>query len=294
MNQKARDQGAEGKLDQANRTLVETLRNTRYEVVPLKGSEKAVVDHAPRDITLAVTASPNKGIWETIGLTERLCGQGYRVVPHLSARLVENKKRLEEILYKLHESGVRDVFVVAGDAKEPAGEFHGAHALLTAMNEIGHDFEEVGITGYPEGHPFISGEDLDRAMREKAPYATYIVTQICFDTDLISDWSNQVKRRGVELPIQIGLPGYVNRQKLMRISASIGLGESARFLRKQSSWLFKLFLPGGYNPGRLIEDLKPTLVDPQNNVNGLHINTFNDVEKTETWRRKMLESIETE
>lgn len=294
MHQKTGEQRAEEKKDQGNQRLAESLRHPRYEVIPLKGVEESVVGHAPRNTVLTVTASPNKGIWPTVELTERLSEQSYQVAPHLSARLIADRTQLEEIVSRLREVGVRDVFIVAGDAKEAIGEFDDAHALLTAMDELGHDFEEVGITGYPEGHPFLSEEDLSQAMHQKVPYATYIVTQICFDVGLISDWGRQVKQQGVELPIRIGLPGYVNRQKLMRISASIGLGESARFLRKQSNWLFKLFLPGGYSPSRLIESLKPTLIDPESNIAGFHINTFNDVEKTETWRSKTLERIDTE
>ncbi|MBA3388956.1 MAG: 5,10-methylenetetrahydrofolate reductase, partial [Rubrobacter sp.] len=84
----------------------------------------------------------------------------------------------------------------------------------------------------------------------------------------------------------------VNRQKLMRISASIGLGESARFLMKQRNWLLKMFMPGGYSPDRLVRSLKPDLADPDSNVEGFHIYTFNDVEKTEAWRREMLKRVE--
>ena len=98
--------------------------------------------------------------------------------------------------------------------------------------------------------------------------------------------------RGVKLPIRIGMPGYVNRQKLMRISATIGLGESARFLKRQRNWLLKLFLPGGYSPGRLIRGLKPGFADPDSNIQGLHIYTFNELEMTEAWRREMLERVE--
>jgi len=87
------------------------------------------------------------------------------------------------------------------------------------------------------------------------------------------------------------MPGAVNRQKLVRISRSIGLGESARFLKKQSNWLLRMFLPGGYSPDRLIEGLIPSLADPQNKVRGLHIYTFNEVEKTEAWRREKLDRI---
>jgi len=184
-----------------------------------------------------------------------------------------------------------DAFVIAGDAPEPAGEFEGAARLLEGMARIGHHFEEVGIGGYPESHPIISDEATIQAMYDKSPYATYIVSQICFDAAVVSSWARWVKRRGVALPIYVGMPGNVSRQKLMRISASIGLGESARFLRKHGSRLLRMFLPGGYTPDRLISALEPTLVDPESNVAGFHIYTLNEVRKTEEWRRALLQRV---
>src|SRR5829696_112773 len=123
-------------------------------------------------------------------------------------------------------------------------------------------------------------------------HATYTISQICFDAGVTLDWARKVWRRGVRLPIRVGMPGYVNRQKLMRISASIGLGESARFLKRQSNWLPKLLLSGGYDPERLIGGLRPGFADPENNIRGLHIYTFDELQKTEEWRRALLERVE--
>ena len=281
-------------MEETKHTLVEALRRPRYEVIPLQGVEEAVVEHVPKDVKLTVTASPKKGIETTLEFAERLSNQGYQVVPHLSARLVVDEAHLKDILERLRESGIREVFVIAGDPDEPAGKFAGADELLPVMAQIGHDFEEVGITGYPESHPVISDEVTIEAMYDKAPHATYIVSQICFDPKVTADWIRRLRRRGVELPIYVGMPGSVSRQKLLRISRNIGLGESARFLKKQRSRLLRLFLPGGYSPDRLIRGLTPSLADPQNKVRGFHIYTFNEVEKTEAWRRKKLDRIEAE
>lgn len=284
-------QGTAGRRE-ANRMLAEALRSPGYEVLPFEGVEEAVVEHVPHHIGLTVTASPAKGIWPTVELAERLSGHSLGVSPHLSARLIRDRAELAEILARLREAGVRSAFIVAGDAEKPAGEFEGAGALLQAMAEIGHPFEKVGITGYPESHPIISDEATIQAMYDKAPHADYIISQICFDPRVISDWSRWVKRRGIELPIRIGMPGVVNRQKLMRISATIGLGESARFLLKQRNWLIKMFMPGGYSPNGLVLGLKGSLADPESNIEGFHIYTFNDVEKTEVWRRELLKRVE--
>jgi methylenetetrahydrofolate reductase (NADPH) len=275
----------------AREVIVEALRRPRYEVIPLQGADEQVVEHIPRDVKLTVTASPSKGLESTLDLAERLSRQGYETVPHLSARLVKHEVHLEEILGRLRESGIRDAFVVAGDAESPAGKFAGAGELLATMAELGHDLDEVGITGYPESHPFISDADTIKAMYEKEPYATYIVSQICFDVEVIAGWVRRVRRRGVELPIYIGVPGAISRQKLLRISRGIGLGESARFLKKYGNWFWRFFLPGGYSPDRLIDGLAPSLADPQSRVRGFHIYTFNEVGETEAWRREKLDHL---
>lgn len=273
--------------------LTEALKRPRYEVIPLPEVEEAVVRHVPKDVELTVTASPVKGIGATLDLSERLSGLGYRVAPHLSARLVRDEAHLAEVLDLLREAGVRDAFVMAGDAVEPVGEFGGAAELLSAMDRIGHGLK-VGISGYPESHPIIPDEITIRAMSEKAPYADYIVSQICFDAAVISSWVRKVRERGVVLPIYVGMPGVVSRQKLLRISAGIGLGDSARFLRKHRNRILRMFLPGGYRSDRLIRGLEPAFADPESGIGGLHIYTFNELEKTEAWRRAMLECIASE
>ena len=278
-------------MQDRNSALAEALRRPRYEVIPLPGIEEQVVEHVPKHIKLTVTASPIKGIYSTLELAERLSGEGFRVAPHLSARLVRDKAQLAEILARLREADIRDVFVVAGDAPKPAGEFDGSGALLKAMDGIGHGLEEVGITGYPESHPLISDEVTIQAMFQKEPYATYIASQICFDTGVINEWVLRVRRRGVELPIYVGMPGAVNMMKLMRISSKIGLGESARFLKKYGNWFWRMFMPGGYSPDALIEGVSTSVGVPERKVHGFHIYTFNEVEKTEAWRRKALERL---
>jgi len=272
--------------------VVAALRRPRYEVIPLKGVEEAILEHVPEEVTLTVTSSPSKGIEATLDLGERMSGHGYRVVPHLAARLVRDEEHLAEILGRVRGMGARDLFVIAGDADEPAGEFEGAAALLRAMARIDPGAREIGISGYPESHPFISDEATVRAMYEKAPYATHIVSQVCFDPGVIERWIRAVRGRGVGLPLYIGIPGPVGNRKLLAISSKIGLGESARFLRKHRSWLLRMFLPGGYRPDRLVEGLTSTIGDPWSRVWGFHIYTFNELGNTEAWRRGLLERIE--
>jgi len=261
-------------------------------VFPVDGIAGEVVAHVPTEIKVAVTSSPTRGIEATLGLCEELGQSGFRVAPHLAARVVRDERHLQDILERLDAIGVRDVFVIAGDVKVKAGKFSGALALLTAMAELGHGLEHVGISGYPESHPFISDETTIQVMFDKEPFATYIVSQLCLDAGVITWWIGAVRARGVELPIHIGIPGPIESRKLLRIATRIGVGESTRFVRRHGGLLTRLFLRGRYGPGSLIERLAPELTDPACAIAGFHVYTFNELATTERWRRETLHRLE--
>ena len=259
-----------------------------YEVMPFKATEQNVLSFVPLSTPLTVTASPPKGIEATIALTERLVRHGYTVSPHLSAKMITGRAQLAEIVSRLEAIGVDSIFVVGGDAAQPAGDYTDALSLLRSLQEIGHIFTEVGIGGYPEGHAVIPREKLTEALIEKSQLATYIATQICFDPRAIAQWAREVKASGVDLPIRVGMPGAVSRQKLLRISLASGVGDSVAFLKKQQSMFWRFFMPGGYSPDKLIRGLGPVLAADDNEITDFHIFTFNDLENTEKWRQKSL------
>jgi methylenetetrahydrofolate reductase (NADPH) len=274
----------------AEAALARLLRRPRFEILPLEGIEEQVLEHLGTDARVTVTASPRKGLDATLELSERLARAGYTVVPHLSARLIRDRAHLEATVDRLLGAGIRELFVPAGDATEP-GEFSGAAELLEAIGPLRARFDEIGITGYPESHHLISDEETIQAMFAKAPMATCIISQICFDADVIAAWIAEVRRRGTTLPIWIGLPGSVDHAKLVRISMKIGLGESARFLRHHGNWLSRL-ITRKFKPDPLLRALGPTLADPASNLAGFHLYTFNEVARTERWRRETLARLE--
>jgi methylenetetrahydrofolate reductase (NADPH) len=273
--------------------LIELLAKPRYEVIPLAGAEEAVVEHVPTEVKVTVTTSPKKGLEPTLELAERLARHGYDVVPHLAARHVHDRSHLAEIAERLRAAGARDVLVMAGDAEEPAGEFDGSLPLLRTLADLGDPFRDVGITGYPESHAFISDDTTIKSMFAKEEFATYIVSQICFDPHVTAAWIGAVWERGTRLPIHIGLPGPVPRTKLLRVSAKIGVGESLRFLRTHGGWL-RSALSGDFDPDPLVHGLEGSLGYPRPNVGGFHIFTFNDLEGTERWRQRALALVPTE
>ena len=111
--------------------------------------------------------------------------------------------------------------------------------------------------------------------------ATYIVSQICFDPVTIDTWIARVRARGTHLPIWVGMPGIVDNSKLLRVSMKIGMGESARFLRANRAWLRRL-VTRSFKPDPLLRRLN------SDDIAGLHFFTFNELERTERWRREAL------
>lgn len=275
----------------ADASLLDRLTRPRYEILPLDGIEDAVARHVAPEIKLTITASPSSGLDATLELAERLRRRGYDAVPHLSARLIRDRGHLEEVIARLEAADVREVFVIAGDPRVAAGEFAGAAGLLSAMDELRGRFAEIGISGYPESHHFISDEKTIQAMFEKEPMATYIVSQICFDVDVIGTWVRRVRDRGTYLPIWIGIPGVIDNRRLLRISLKVGLGTSARFLRAHRGWFARLARPRVYTPTKLLQRLAPSIADPAARIGGLHVYTFNELERTESWRRQLVERL---
>jgi methylenetetrahydrofolate reductase (NADPH) len=276
----------------SKRALIAFLRSPRYEVLPTEDVEERVLANVPREVTMTITASPRRGIDATLGLAERLARHGYVVVPHLSARLIRDESHLVEVLAALAAMGATNAFVIAGDAREPAGKFPDSVSLLEAIASTKHGLHDIGVTGYPERHSFIDDDLTIQAMWDKRRLATYIVSNLCFDARMVKKWVARVRHRGVQLPIHIGMAGVADPAKLLRISTRIGVVDSARFLRGHSNWFLRTLQPGGYSPDRFITGLLPDLASADRKVAGLHVFTFNEIEPTERWRQETLARLQ--
>lgn len=271
-------------------TLVRLLENARYEVLPTASTEEKVLEHVPRDRTLTVTASPSKGLEATLDLAERLTGHGYPTVPHLAARMVSGRAELAEIAERLRGKGITSVFVPGGDA-EAVGDYPDALALLEDLRDLGSPFAHVGITGYPESHPTIHDDLTVQSMWDKRRYATHIVSNLTFDPAVVRDWVRRLRARGVAMPLLLGIPGPVERAKLLGMATRIGVGESTKFLAKNKGLFARLAAPGGFTGETFLERCAPALGEDGALVEGLHVFTFNQIGETEAWRTDMLERL---
>ena len=271
-------------------TTVRLLESARYEILPTATIEDRLLEHVPVDRTITVTASPSKGLEPTLDLTERLIGHGYVAVPHLAARMVRDKAELAEICERLSGKGITRVFVPGGDA-DPPGAYPDALSLLEDLKELGSPFPDVGITGYPESHPTIADDLTIQSMWDKRRYATHVVSNLTFDPGGLSTWVRRMRARGITMPLLLGLPGPVDRARLLAMAGKIGVGESTRFLAKHKGTFARLAAPGGFTGQRFLEQCAAALAEPGSLVEGLHVFTFNQIPATEAWRSEELERL---
>ena len=150
----------------------------------------------------------------------------------------------------------------------------------------------VGVPGYPDHHPFIGERELHDLLRAKlaviaeAGLAGSVTTQMCLDAPHILRWLAHERDRGLDVPVDIGVAGVVDRAKLLTMGVRLGVGTSLRFLRKNRAVVTSMFAPGGYDP----TDLVTAIADDARRlgVRGLHSYTFNRVAPTLAWREQLL------
>jgi methylenetetrahydrofolate reductase (NADPH) len=273
-----------------NQTLQRLLEHARYEVLPTATTEEKVLASVPRDLAVTVTASGTKGLEATLSLAESLAGHGYVTVPHLAARMIHDRAELVEIRSRLAAAGITRVFVPGGDV-DPVGDYPDAFSLLEDLHTLSQPFEQIGIAGYPETHPKIDDDLTVQAMWDKRRHATHIVSNLTFDAGAVKSWVERMRRRGVTTPLLLGMPGPIDRTKLLSMATKIGVGESTRFLAKNKGTFARLAAPGGWTGQRFLEECADIAAKPEALIEGLHVFTFNQIAETEAWRQEMLERL---
>lgn len=264
-----------------------------YELIPLKNVHEQA-EFLPQASTISITCSPAKDIEATLELCEKFLSKGHNTIPHFAARMVESEEHVTRIVKRIETLGIETVFIIGGDADQ-RGPFNDAPGLLNSFLDKNPTIKTIGIGSYPDGHPSIPPEALSEALIKKQEmiYESnlngYMATQMCFETETISDWLENCRKSGVTLPCHLGVPGVVDMKKLINISLRLGVGISTRYLKKNRKSVFKLLSPRGYNPNKLIAPISSRA--DELNISGVHCFTFNAVDSTVDWRTKTISRL---
>ena len=161
-----------------------------------------------------LTAVAGRPYGETIEAAVRVRAQGLEPVPHLSARDIESHAALDDVLSRLTRwAGVQRMLIVGGDSRHAKGPFGSALELIESGLLQRAGIRDIAVAAYPEGHPRLPQDALDRALLAKIEAGAQtglgvsIVTQLCFDADAVLGWVRRLRHLGIENPIRIGMAG---------------------------------------------------------------------------------------
>lgn len=205
-------------------------------------------------------------------------------VPHISARRLSSRYALEEFLAALAADGTSEnVFVIGGDPAEPQGPYSDSLAVLRSGLLQKYGVRHVGISGYPEGHPDIPAPALWSAIESKARILAdeglpgTIITQFGFDVAPVLAWLAELRNRGVDLPVRVGVPGPAGIKRLLTYAARFGVSTSMSIARKYGFSITNLM--GTAGPDRFIRALAAGAPGDLK----LHFYTFGGLAATSEW-----------
>jgi len=204
-----------------------------------------------------LTAVPAVDSSELVAAASGLRKAGLEPVAHIAARRLSNAAQLSKLIASLRgEADMRRLLVVGGDV-DLSGPFVDALAVIQKgrLREAG--IEEIGIAGYPEGHPRIVPERLEASLDQKIAAAraaglrVAIVSQFSFSGEIILAWLRQLRACGITVPVKVGLAGPASVAGLLRYAKRCGVAASLRGLMSGTG----TGLIGYAGPERIIEAL---------------------------------------
>jgi methylenetetrahydrofolate reductase (NADPH) len=235
-----------------------------------------------------LTAVPSRDPVAQVEAARRLHAAGYAPVPHVAVRSFASVAALDSYLGRMAgEAGVTRVLVIGGDRDPPAGPFRGAVEAIDSGVLQRHGIGEIGLAGYPDGHPRLSPQELDRALTEKIEIAAqmglavHIVTQFCFDARPVVAWIARLRDFGAEIPVRIGLAGPTSFAALLRYARRCGVAASAQGLARQSGLARHIFAMSA--PDALVRALAAARAQGHLGDIALHFYSFGGVAATARW-----------
>nr|WP_200952578.1 methylenetetrahydrofolate reductase [Agromyces sp. Soil535] len=251
------------------------------------GLEEAA-DLIPPSTRINVTFLGNENLETRLATSRAVHERGFTPVPHISARRLASRGQLEEFLGALRDQGTSsEVFVVGGDPHTPEGPYEDSLQVIQTGLLQAYGVHQVGIGGYPEGHPDISDAQLwsaltgkAAALREQGLEGT-IITQFGFDLAPVFSWIERVRDLGIDLPIRIGVPGPAGIKRLLTFAARFGISSSAGIAKKYGFSLTNLL--GTAGPDKFITQLTDGYDADRYGDLKLHFYTFGGLRATSEW-----------
>jgi methylenetetrahydrofolate reductase (NADPH) len=236
---------------------------------------------------VAVTFLPGEEMEQRVEAAKLVRELGFEPIVHLSARRLTSEEELDNYLSRITtEAGVKRVFLIAGDPPEPEGPFADSLQVIESGLLEKHGITIAGVGGHPEGHPNNTADELwdwmDRklaALRARG-ITPLVVTQFAFDDDAIVAWVKEMRERGIDVPVRLGVPGPAGIKRLLGFAKRCGVGASANVMKKYGISLTNLI--GSAGPDKLVDSLDRKLGDEHGRVR-LHFYPFGALKASAEW-----------
>tara|TARA_Y100000741_G_C18209241_1_gene541028 strand:+ start:53 stop:904 length:852 start_codon:yes stop_codon:yes gene_type:complete len=217
---------------------------------------------------------------EMVKTAKKINDQGYVTMPHFPARIIKDKNTLKDWISRYqNEANVNNALLLGGGVKKPYGDYDSSIQLIESELFDIAGFKKLYFAGHPEGNKDIdpdgSTNNIDEALswkndfRNRTDADMAITTQFCFDSKTVINWANDIKNKGIDIPIHIGIAGPAKLQTLLRYSIECGVGASIKILQKRALDLTKLLLP--YKPTNILSELAEyKFNNPDFNIKKVH------------------------
>ena len=262
-----------------------SLEMTGKDVPSLQQAAHAI----PPGTRINVTYLGNENREMRVEAAKEVLELGFVPVPHISARRLTSETDLRDFLDALAQADASDhVFVVGGDPATPEGPYPDSLSVIRTGLLQEYGVSEVGIAGYPEGHPDISTGTLWEHMSAKSAsledqrLGQVVLTQFAFDAERVVAWVDEVRDHGIEADIRIGTPGPAGIKRLLGYARRFGVGTSAGIAKKYGFSLTNLL--GTAGPDRFLTDLSSyeSITSATSGVK-THFYTFGGLGATAEW-----------
>ena len=237
---------------------------------------------------IAVTFLPGEEMEQRIEASVLVRELGFEPIVHLSARRIESETQLDWYLSEITKrAGVKRCFIIAGDPPEPEGPYSDSLQIIESGLLEKYGIEIVGVGGHPEGHPNVSKDDLWVWMEKKIAavrahgMTPLVVTQFAFDDDAIVEWVGEMRSRGIDVPVRLGVPGPAGIKRLLGFAKRCGVGASASVMKKYGVSLTNLI--GSAGPDKLVTSLHAKLNDEEHGRVRLHFFPVGALTPTAEW-----------
>jgi len=262
-----------------------SLEMTGKDVEKLREAAHAI----PQGTRINVTFLGNENLPMRVEAAKSVRELGFVPVPHISARRLKSQAELEEFLGELQQAGASEhVFVVGGDPQEPEGDYPDSLSVIDSGLLPKYGVAEVGIAGYPEGHPDIATSDLWAHMEAKTQslrdqgLGRVVLTQFAFDAARVSTWITETRAHGIDSLIRIGTPGPAGIKRLLGYAGRFGVGTSASIVKKYGFSLTNLL--GTAGPDKFLVELAGAIdTDTVDDDVKVHFYTFGGLLNTAEW-----------